>query len=99
MYKEFTKRDKETDERYKRRGNLYDWQKTHKKILFKNNRYMVDIQLTGLSKWDLQAEINICKKKDMVFTVKHFIQIPLSPKTIWSFIKHKIKCKVTWESV
>jgi hypothetical protein len=60
---------------------------------------MMDTQLIGLSKWDLQVEINICKKKDDIFIVKHHIKIPISPYTIWFFIRHKIKCKVTWGNV
>lgn len=101
MYLQFAKSDREADERYVKRGGLYDWEKTHKKTLFKSSKYMITVQLTGLSKWDLQAEINISKRKDndMVYTCKHHIKIPLSPYTMWFFIKHKVKCKVTWENV
>jgi uncharacterized Zn finger protein (UPF0148 family) len=100
MYLEFARIQREADERYEKRGGLYDFQKTHRKTLFNGKKYKVDIQLTGFSKWDLEAEINIWKKKDDISLVcKHHIKIPISPTTIWFYIKHKVKLKVTWENV
>jgi hypothetical protein len=102
MYKDFARMAKEVDERYVKRGGLYDWQKTHKKTIFKGEKYVVDIQFTGHDKWDLQAEINVWKRKDINdigMTCKHHITIPISPSTIIFFIKNKIKCKVTWDNV
>jgi hypothetical protein len=100
MYLEFARIQREADERYIKRGNLYDFEKTHKKTLFKSKNKMIDIQFTGFDKWDLQAEINVWKKQDNdMYACKHHIKIPISPKTIWFIIKHKVKCKVTWENV
>jgi len=100
MLKEFAKMAKEANERYIKRGNLYDFEKTHKKTIFKGQKYKVDIQLTSFDKWDLVAEINVWKKQDRFgSTCKHHIQIPLSPKSIMFYIKYKIKCKVTWKNV
>lgn len=99
IYEEFSKSLKEADERYIKRNGLYDWELTHKKTIFKNKIYTIDIQFIQFEKCGLQAEINIWKKKDNIMTCKHHIKVPISPKTIWFFIKYKVKWKITWDNV
>lgn len=101
FYKKMAEEQRKSFERYKKRGNLHDFQKTHPKTFFKNKKWRADIQLTGFKKWDLVAEINIWKKSEngISSTCKHHIKIPLSPCSVWFYIKHHIKMKVTWKNV
>jgi hypothetical protein len=94
MYLEFARIQKEADERYIKRGNLYDWEKTHKKTIFKGKNKMIDIQFTGHGKWDLEVRINVWKKEDMGYVHIYEIKIPLSPSAFYiQFIyKHLGKC-------
>lgn len=95
FYLHMKEAQRKEEERYVKRGNLYDFQKTHKACLFKGKKWIVDIQLTGYVKWDLQAEVNVWKNH----TCKHHIDIPISPYTMWFFLKHKVKPVVTWKNV
>jgi hypothetical protein len=84
MYYKFTQMQKEANERYIKRGNLYDWEKTHEHTIFKFKNYKIKVQVKGSGKWDLYVEIRALKKNDDIsYVSKKHIQIPLSPYTFY----------------
>jgi uncharacterized Zn finger protein (UPF0148 family) len=84
MYYKFTQMQKEADERYIKRGNLYDFEKTQEYTIFKTKNYKVKAQIKGFSKWDLFIEINVWKRNDDIsYTGKKHIKIPLSPYSFY----------------
>jgi DNA-directed RNA polymerase subunit RPC12/RpoP len=82
-YEYFTKLDMEADERFKKRGGLYDWQVWKKKIYTKNHLYTFDLEcdnichskLKGLK---LKIGYFIKDKDDSFFEREKSFQIPLS---------------------
>lgn len=101
MYIELDKLDREREARYIKRGNLNDWEKTHIHTIFSNNKYRIDVQLIGYSKWDLKAHFVVWKKhqESQYLVWGNSITIPVSPRAIYSSIKQKVIRKpVTTES-
>lgn len=93
IYMDIARMTKEADERYKKRG-LYDWERSHKKIIFKSKNRKIEGQILGHDIFDLNFEINIWIKKKDIYTWKRKISIPLSWKSFYmQFIyRHLGKC-------
>jgi len=87
FYKKCNEISNEMDKRYLERGGLYDWQKSHKKTLFKFGKLMITGQLHGQydEKWDTCIDLNIWwRTKDCLgHTLKKNIKIPLTLKKIF----------------
>lgn len=95
MYETFAKIQAEADERYKKRGNLYDWEKTHEKDILKGKNYKVSVQAVGFGKGDLEIDIKIWKKlNEFGYTLKKYIKIPLTPHSFYIQViyRHLGKC-------
>jgi hypothetical protein len=91
---------KRADERYIKRGCLYDFELTRKHKIFENKNIYIKIQLISMFKWDLTLEINVIKKRsDGMNVYKHSISIPISPYAIWVYIRNKRNPVVTWKNV
>lgn len=99
FYKESARLDREADERYIKRGGLYDFERTQRKRVFDSKKYYVDVQVRSFHERDLQLSVWVWKKTDYGAVGKHHISIPLNLPTLWSFIKYRIKPKVTWSDI
>lgn len=89
MYEYLDKKQAEEYERYKKRGNLYDWQLWKKDIKI-TKKFILGLELQNLNGICLQIYPYILREGDSFPSCKKSYNIPLTPSALYKKIKFNI---------